>query len=173
MVPRLFLIPHPNNKHHICHNTMVAYVWKTSSKSLQPKKERVCLQKNKISKIFSALFIVMFLLAGVFPAQAESLAKPLSACAGYFAIRPELSGKRRLSWYFTLIISREPPNGQNLSLVSRVYEALDKTSHSVLDLRTSFRCHSQPCGSDGRKCAAHYKRMEFVKDLWGVCGGNV
>ncbi|MBK8821782.1 MAG: SBBP repeat-containing protein [Anaerolineales bacterium] len=39
--------------------------------------------KNKISKMFSALFIVMFLLAGVFPAQAESLAKPLSASGDF------------------------------------------------------------------------------------------
>jgi len=70
--------------------------------------------------------------------------KMLRICAGYFAIRPELSGKRRLSWYFTLIISREPPDGQNLSLAARVHQTSYKTVYFSLDHRRTLTSDSQP-----------------------------
>ena len=46
-----------------------------------------------ISKMFSVLIVVMFLLTEVLPAQAESLASPLYA-----------SGKWLSSYFFSLVI---------------------------------------------------------------------
>jgi hypothetical protein len=37
--------------------------------------------------------------------------------------------KKGLSWYFTLIISREQQNGQNPSMVTRARQTLDKPRH--------------------------------------------
>jgi hypothetical protein len=42
-------------------------------------------------------------------------------------IRSDLSGKRGLSCYFTLIIFWEQQNGQNPSLATRARQTLDKT----------------------------------------------
>jgi hypothetical protein len=47
-------------------------------------------------------------------------------------IRPELSGKRRLSWYFILIIIRKQHDGQNPSLITRACQRWIKPATSVL-----------------------------------------
>jgi hypothetical protein len=52
-----------------------------------------------------------------------------AACAGYLLIRPELSGKRGLSCYFTFNNFQEQHDGQNPSLVTRAHQILDKTRH--------------------------------------------
>jgi hypothetical protein len=61
-------------------------------------------------------------------------------------IRPEISGKRRLSWYFTLIISWEQQNGQNPSMVTKARQTLDKTGYISLNHRLCWLL-----GSSARK----------------------
>ena len=67
-------------------------------------------------------------------------------------IRPELSGKRRLSCYFALIIFREQQNRQNPSLATRARQTLDKTRHFSPNHRHTFRSNPQPNRSGCRKC---------------------
>jgi hypothetical protein len=44
-------------------------------------------------------------------------------------IRPDLKGKRKLSFYFTFVISRKHYDGQNPSLVTTAHQTLDKTGY--------------------------------------------
>ena len=69
-------------------------------------------------------------------------------------IRPELSGKRGLSCYFTLIIFWEQQNEQNPSLATRARQTLDKTGYISPNHRCPIRSDTQPCWSGCRKCIA-------------------
>ena len=68
-------------------------------------------------------------------------------------IRPELSGKRGLSSYFTLIIFWEQHDGQNPTLVTRARQTLNKTRDFSLD-RRPFRSDTQSNRSGYKKCVA-------------------
>jgi len=72
----------------------------------------------QITFVFFATFLTLAeeLITTLLTNLAPVFGVPMGACAGYWFIRPELSGKKGLSCYFTLIIFWEQQNEQNPSL---------------------------------------------------------